>query len=148
MNDNVLFEEIKNRIHYEKNDRKKKIILYSVGSAAALGNSETFLDKLDFNLSVFEENKDKVIVIFSVQEGLREKFLFLCPDSIDRYDDVISSYESKSYVISINSNNVDRVCDLCDAYYGDWGIGALICKSKGKPVMIQYYPVPENDNHQ
>ncbi|MBE5843377.1 MAG: hypothetical protein E7302_04240 [Butyrivibrio sp.] len=131
-----ILEEVKNLITRE-DGTCKKVLLYAVSTAALLKDGAKLLEKLQRNMKVYEENGDRIFVIFTVQFGAREKLQILRPDIVAFFDTVIEQYTQAAICKTIDYEDMDYIYDICDAYYGDWGIGAWRCRLMKKPVMIQ-----------
>ncbi|WP_026664787.1 hypothetical protein [Butyrivibrio sp. FC2001] len=128
--------EFNKRIYMPKG-KKKKAILYNLCTASLLRYGKELLHKLERNYQVFEDSKEDIFVIFAIQTGLEDKINLVREDILEEYRSVLCKYESADFCIVIDSEEMDDVYDLCDAFYGDWGIGAWRCRLMEKPVMIQ-----------
>ncbi len=124
--------------HISKSDgTRKKVILYNLGTAKLLRDGEKLLNKMERNLKAFEENADDVFVIFSIQSGIENNTRLIHAELVEDLNKVVEDYRNAPFCLFIDYENMDEIYDICDAYYGDWGIGAWRCRQMGKPIMIQ-----------
>ncbi len=128
--------EINNQI-FKIDGSKKKVILYSLGTSSLIKDGGALLAKLERNLQVFEENKDDIFVIFTCQKEIEEKIKLVRANLLETYHSVINKYEDSDFCIVVDSDDIEDMYEICDAFYGDWGEGAWRCRLMGKPVMIQ-----------
>lgn len=55
------------------------------------------------------------------------------PELLEDYNEIKMNFTQ--YIV--NENELDKAMNLCDAFYGDAGSEAQLCRNSGKPVMIQ-----------
>jgi hypothetical protein len=125
------------KIIKKEDGTNKKVILYNLSSAGLLKYGQTMLDKVRSNLEVFKESKDDIFVVFSVQTNTEEKLMQVHGELLDSYKQALEEYADSDFCMMIDYADMEDIYELCDAYYGDWGIGAWTCKQLKKPVMIQ-----------
>ena len=114
----------------------KKVLLSVLGTASLLNDGEELVDKLRRNLNVYENNSDKVLLVFCVQKGIEEKLKLIRKDLIKSYHAIVEMYMDSDNCVVIDFDDLDNIYDMCDAYYGDWSIAAWIMNKLEKPVMI------------
>ena len=119
----VLSASKKDRADTKRGEKKK--ILFYIGISLFAAHGEKAIDKLREVFGIFDENADRVDVIFEVQENLSENLKNLFPDLYDRF----RQYESR-----INTEETD--IDEIDAYYGEASEYATMMMNASKPVMI------------
>ena len=136
MTSDEIRELIINRIQKD-NGEKKKVLLSNLSTATLLSEGDSLLKKLERNVSVYKENGEDILVVFSVQPGIEDKLRIFKEELVTEFEKILETYSSADWCVMVDYDDMDEIYDLCDAYYGDWSIGAWRCRYMKKPVMIQ-----------
>lgn len=132
-------EDIPKKPEYFINEIEKKTVVYFTTLSFLAEYGPEAVAKLSTSLELFEENADKVNVVW-IAQLCDEEHLELLPEEVrTQYLHVRDSFSTKdfiSYVDDIKRDDYEAVSDYGDAYYGDPSAVALKFTYKGKPVMI------------
>lgn len=117
----------------------KKTLIYYLSISYLAENKDRAIDKIRDNLAIFEQNADRIRVIFITQccketekylgRPLSEAFMGLKR----RFSDM----DGCEYIEDLPPSENRRYARMCDAYYGDPSSLALQFVYEHKPVMIQ-----------
>ena len=136
MSENELRNCLENQI-VKPDGSRKKVILYVINELSFLKSGDKMLQKLEDNFEVFEENRDSIIVVFSIQPGTDDKLKLFNEGIIDKYKNIVHKYEIADFCIVSEFDDTESIYDICDAYYGDSGLTSWKFTKMNKPVMIQ-----------
>ena len=106
-------------------DGSKRKILFYVGIATFAQHGEGAIDKIKRVLRVFDENREKVEVVYKTQENLLENLKKMLPDIYDKYKE--AGFPDSSEDVSIRN---------IDAYYGEPSPYVSEFTEAKKPSMI------------
>ncbi len=109
----------------KKSADKKKSIMFYVGLSLFAVYGDKASEKIKKCFDIFDENKDKVDVVFWMQDGLEENLRQLDPDLYEKF----AAYDFRESATSIDTDDID-------AYYGEPSEFATYFANEGKPVMI------------
>jgi phosphorylcholine metabolism protein LicD len=122
----------------KENCERKKIILYDVCISTLAEHEDAVFDKLQRALHIFKEYSDDVILWwYSSDLNNKDEMNLINPCLWDRYQDIVREYKETAIGIYDDSNDLERAVAIADAFYGDRGRMAHLCRIAGKPVMIQ-----------
>ncbi len=99
--------------------------MFFVGISIFAAHGESAVEKIKHCFELFDENTDRIDVVFELQDGLEDNLGKMFPDLYEEF---------KPYL--------DRVCkeevyiDDIDAYYGEPSEYATMLVNAKKPVMI------------
>ena len=125
------------RILQKEDKSYKKVILYHTSSSMIIQEPDKYLQKLQSVLQTFRENQEDVALLWKPHPQTRETIETIYPQLLEKYQEIISEYQTEGFGIFDNTADDNRAVVLCDAYYGDSGDLAQKCRMAGKPVMIQ-----------
>lgn len=103
----------------------KKRILFYTGISLFAENGEAAADKIKRSIKVFDDNSDKIEVIYKTQEGFADNLRELFPKLYEEYSAIGLSK-------CADEINIDDI----DAYYGEASVYATEALNRKKPVMI------------
>ena len=103
---------------------RKRIMFYTGLSLFAV-NGKKAIDKIKNTFEIFDENRDRIEVVYKTQEGLLENLASMYPDLYDEY--VACDFRESADEPDISS---------IDAYYGEGSAYATRFLDEHKPVMI------------
>ena len=129
-------EAWKNKV-YREDGSKRKIILYNVGLTALLNQDEKMITKIKYNLEVFKENKEDVVLLWRPHPLIEATLTSMCPQLWDDYKEIVDKYIEEDWGIFDDTPEMDRALAISDAYYGDQSSLVQLYKETGKPIMIQ-----------
>lgn len=115
----------------------KKVILYVSGLPMYSEYGDKALDKLEDNLRLFEENKDKIMLWWRPQTQMRTLLGLLSVELVERYDALLANYKERGWGICDESDDEERAVEYCDAYYGEVCEMQRMAQQRRKPVMIE-----------
>ena len=116
---------------------RKKVILYDIGLASVLLYGTKMVDKIEYCIQVFEENKDDISVLWHTRGRSDENLNALEPTVGERYCELRDKFEKENLGIYDDGTDDTIAIFFCDAYYGVGGAIAQKCKERGIPVMVQ-----------
>lgn len=129
-------ESWKNKI-YKEDGSRKKIVLYNTGLTALLEQDEKMLDKIKYNLKVFKEAKDDVILLWRPHPLIEATLTSMRPQLWEDYNEIVKTYLAEDWGIFDDTADMDRAIAISDAYYGDRSSLVQLYEETQKPIMIQ-----------
>ena len=111
----------------------KKVILYFICTNDVLENGHRVFDKIKRSMDTFLEYEDSVVPLMMFESNIDEILQMENPELLEDYNKIKMNFTQ--YIV--NENELDKAMNLCDAFYGDAGSEAQLCRNSGKPVMIQ-----------
>lgn len=111
----------------------KKVILYFICTNDVLENGHRVFDKIKRSMDTFLEYEDSVVPLMIFESNIDEILKMENPELLEDYNEIKMNFIQ--YIV--NENKLDKAINLCDAFYGDAGSEAQLCRNSGKPVMIQ-----------
>lgn len=111
----------------------KKVILYFICTNDVLENGHRVFDKIKRSMDTFLEYEDSVVPLMMFESNIDEILQMDNPELLEDYNEIKMNFTQ--YIV--NENELDKAINLCDAFYGDAGSEAQLCRNSGKPVMIQ-----------
>lgn len=111
----------------------KKVILYFICTNDVLENGHRVFDKIKKSMDTFLEYEDSVVPLMMFESNIDEILQMENPELLEDYNEIKMNFTQ--YIV--NENELDKAMNLCDAFYGDAGSEAQLCRNSGKPVMIQ-----------
>ena len=111
----------------------KKVILYFICTNDVLENGHRVFDKIKRSMDTFLEYEDSVVPLMMIESNIDEILQMENPELLEDYNEIKMNFTQ--YIV--NENELDKAMNLCDAFYGDAGSEAQLCRNSGKPVMIQ-----------
>lgn len=124
-------------IVYREDGSRKKVMLYNTTIAAMLSGGAKMLDKIEWALNVFYENRDKVALLWRPHPLLRNTIESMEGELLTRYDAIVAKYRTDAWGIYDDTPDMDRAIAISDAYYGDCSSVETLYEKVGKPIMIQ-----------
>lgn len=115
----------------------KIVILYYVSVATILDYKEKMLHKVNNVLKIFWENRDKVTMLWKEDPLIWPTLHAVLPEFLEEFMEIRNHYKAEKWGLYDDSGDLKRAVRLCDAYYGDGGKAAQMCRAEGKPVMIE-----------
>lgn len=122
---------------YREDGSKRKIILYNVGLTALLNQKEKMIAKIKYNLEIFKERKEDVVLLWRPHPLIEATLTSMCPQLWDDYKEIVDKYIEEDWGIFDDTPEMDRALAISDAYYGDQSSLVQLYKETGKPIMIQ-----------
>jgi phosphorylcholine metabolism protein LicD len=132
----ALTQTDENWLQLIKDAGDRKIMLYQVTGGFLLRYGERALEKIRRSLEIFEENKDKVFVVFCPSDETAQLKL-ISPEIADGLKNLAMEFASRGVCVyddkSISMDNLE----MLRGYFGDRGYTARRCVLSGIPVMIE-----------
>lgn len=124
---------------YNKEGRRKKVVVFSMSSSSVMDHKEKALDKLQRVLKMFEENREEICLIWwwdaTTEKILRNNY----HDLWKQFQIIVNEYKKQSWGILQEKNDLEFMAELSDAYYGDGSVLSQTMVMMGKKVMLQNY---------
>ena len=117
---------------------KKKMLFYISLSLLSVMDSR-FLDKWNSIMKTFDENKDKVEILWACCAEMRQ-LKELNPEGYSIYEAIVEEFNKLGIGRIVNGTTADLV-EMADAFYGDPGVLAHEFRNAKKPVMIMNFDV-------
>ena len=117
---------------------KKKLVYFTTISFLA-ENKKMATDKINEVLDIFEENSDRIEVIW-ISQCIKENEGYLDKSVAGDFREAVKRFESAhlgEYIQDITRAENAHYAKTCDAYYGDPSALALGFYYEHKPIMIQ-----------
>ena len=116
---------------------RKKVILMFTSVATLMRNGEQTLTKLEDVFRIFQENAERVTLLWQIDPNCRMVVKEAKPELYKEYQKLTEQYRKADFGIYDDSGDQYRAVTLCDAYYGDRSRMAQLCLREKKPVMLQ-----------
>ena len=117
----------------------KKILVYYTTISFLAEYGHRAVDKIRDSIGVFEQNADRIRVIW-ISSNIKENEELFDDGVVSGFYETVGSFEEKGlgeYIEDIPKRENMRYAKMCDAYYGDPSSMALGFYYEHKPVMIQ-----------
>lgn len=111
----------------------KKIILYYISTNSVLEHKHEMFEKIGRTMEVFEQYKDDVMCLLIFEGNMEEVLEGENAELLMEYQCTIRKYNE--YVVS--TGELRDAVKACDAFYGEAGAEAQMCRNANKPVMIE-----------
>ena len=126
------------RLFVEKEDgSRKKVVIYYTGISSFIQYGDQMIAKMQEVFRIFEENRKNVVMLWKPHPLIKTTLEQLKPELYQEYCLLESEYRKQSRGILDETADNEQAVAVCDAYYGDASPLAQMCRSAGKPVMIQ-----------
>lgn len=122
---------------FTEDGTRKKVILFNNSLATITEYEEGLIEKLQSIFEIFKEQRNKMTLLWAPQAGISDTIAIINPRLKNIYDALVEKYKASGIGIYDESNDRGRAVAVADAYYGDAGVLAQLCRKAGKPVMIQ-----------
>ncbi len=116
---------------------RKRVILYVTSVSALFSNGDREVDKMREVFQLFQEYRDDVVMWWRPDPRTREVLRKTKPGVMQRYRDLLQEYREDGWGIYDDTQELERAVRMADAYYGDTGREANMCRDQKKPVMFQ-----------
>lgn len=117
--------------------RDKKVLLYYVSGNGLLEHKEKMLAKMQQTMEIFEEQADKLQIIWLQDLELEQRLEKRAPELLGKYKQAVSTAEKKDWITVMEDSEKEIAVRLADAFYGDGGKSAQLMRTAVKPVMLQ-----------
>ena len=114
-----------------------KVLLYHVNPGTLVTYGQQYFDKMDKVFGVFEENRDKMSILWQMSPEAMLELHAHYPDMSVKLRDMIDRFSKEELGIYIESEEITKAVAVADAYYGDRDNAMYRVMKLGKPVMIQ-----------
>lgn len=111
----------------------KKIILYFVSVNGVLEHKGKMFEKVGRSMAVFAEYQSDVMPLLAFEGNMEDILELEDAMLLMDYKTILRKYEKNI----VRPDMLNKAVDICDAFYGDAGAEAQICRNQGKPVMIE-----------
>lgn len=111
----------------------KKIILYYISTNGVLEHKHEMFEKIGRTMDVFEQYKEEIVCLLAFESNMEEVLEGENSELLMDYQCALRKYNE--YILG-NGELMDAV-KACDAFYGEAGAEAQMCRNANKPVMIE-----------
>lgn len=117
-----------------KNDGSyRKIILYFISTNGVLEHKRKMFGKIRRSMDVFTEYQSDVMPLLAFEGNMEDILELEDVMLLMDYKTILRKYEKNI----VRPDMLKRAVDACDAFYGEAGAEAQMCRNQGKPVMIE-----------
>lgn len=117
-----------------KNDGSyRKIILYFVSTNGVLEHKRKMFEKIGRSMQVFTEYQTDVMPLLAFEGNMEDILEYEDAMLLMDYKTILRKYEKNI----VSPDMLKRAVNMCDAFYGEAGAEAQMCRNQGKPVMIE-----------
>lgn len=122
----------------QKQDKSwKKIVFYNTSITALLSDNERMLKKIEYVLSVFKGQRDKIALLWRPHPLIQATISSMRPELWRKYREIVCRYLDEGWGIYDDTSDVDRAIGISDAYYGDRSSILQMYYLSKKPTMVQ-----------
>lgn len=121
----------------KKDKTRKKVIFYNTSLSMFLMYSKEYMQNMERVFKIFEEHSEDFVVIWRPHPLLKATIVSMRPQFIQQYENIVTQYKDRSWMIYDDSSNLNRVLNIADVYYGDKSSVVALCRNIGMPIMIQ-----------
>ena len=111
----------------------KKIILYYISTNGVLEHKHEMFEKIGRTMDVFKQYKEDIVCLLAFENNMEEVLEGENSELLMDYQCALRKYNE--YILG-NGELMDAV-KACDAFYGEAGAEAQMCRNANKPVMIE-----------
>ena len=124
----------------------RKAILYYTCVSTLIEHEERAVSKLKDVFEVFSEQKENVVLIWRPDPmiGIVKKQK---PDLWEKYSETVSVFKKGGWAIYDDTDDIEEIVSVCDAYYGDPGNMVRFFREQKKPIMLQDISVLSHREH-
>ncbi len=115
----------------------KRVLLYYISGNGLLEHGEEMLAKMQDSMNIFEEQADKLQIIWLQDLELRQRLQKRAPQLLKEYEQAVLDADQKAWITIMGDSDKERAVKMSDAFYGDGGKSAQLMMAAKKPVMLQ-----------
>lgn len=116
-----------------------KRIFYYTDVLPILSKKEVALKKIKYNLSVFEDHKDDIQLVWHPYSKMQEYLEKNNSPVLDAYRSMVDDFLDAGWGELDSSEDAISVLESCDAYYGDASGLVYYATEFHKPAMLINY---------
>ena len=125
---------------WKKQSNNRKLLIYHVAISSLLSNGNEGIRRIRETFDVLEGSKNERFTVFSVHPTVKE-LERIDPELWKSFNALIDEYNDRfvkgnNGILDMDYEAEDHVGSI-DAYYGDGGYLAHLCRLNKKPVMIR-----------
>lgn len=118
----------------EKQDGSyKKIVLYYVSTNGVLEHKKKMFEKIGHAMEIFSLYESDIMPLLAFEGNMEEILERENTALLMDYNIAVRKYNKNI----VRADMLKKAVDMCDAYYGEAGAEAQMCRNQGKPVMIE-----------
>lgn len=121
----------------------KKTVFFNTNVNLLLNNDNYFIENLERIFHIFEEYKNRFVLIWREHPLTMETLHSMKPDLLDKYLKLREEFLEKEWGILDTTTEPHMAMSLSDCYYGAGGSLVTIYSVTGKPMMITAYNYPK-----
>lgn len=126
-----------NAILKDAEDKYKKVLLYVVSAGFVASNSKKAIKKIRRTIEMLNTCSDDIAVIWRLDKAIPEALKDDEENVLEEYHQLINEVKHNGKIVVDETEEMDAVIGLADAFYGDGCVEATKCRVLGKPVMLQ-----------
>ncbi len=115
----------------------KKVLLYHVNPGVLTQHKQKYIEKMDRVFAVFEENRDRMTILWQVSPEMPLVLVTYYRDLYDQFRNMVERFKTEDLGIYLESDDITKAVAVADAYFGDRDAAMYEVRKLGKPVMIQ-----------
>lgn len=127
-----------NKLIYDKDGNKRKVILYNTTVNALLNHNSIVLKKIEKVLEWFKHEKE-VVLLWRPHPLVESTIKSMRPELYYKYRLIVEQYQNQGWGIYDETADLERAILISDAYYGDSSSVVELYKETEKPILIQAY---------
>lgn len=111
----------------------KKIVLYYVSTNGVLEHKKKMFEKIGHVMVIFSSYESDIMPLLAFEGNMEEVLELEDTALLMDYNIAVRKYNKNI----VRADMLKKAVDMCDAYYGEAGAEAQMCRNQGKPVMIE-----------
>lgn len=115
----------------------RKIILYHTSVSTLFQYNMQMLIKIQGVFKRFWESRKEIALLWYPHPLIKTSVVSSCPQLWAQYQKIEKQYKAEEWGIYVDSSDIGKAVLLSDAYYGDAGSVAQLCRIANKAIMIQ-----------
>ncbi|MCI8466452.1 MAG: hypothetical protein HFI63_11490 [Lachnospiraceae bacterium] len=121
---------------WKKKMKGRKVYFYNTSLGGMLGDTETFLKKMEYVFHCFEGRTDACL-LWRPHPLLESTFVSMRKEYVARYQELKQTFLSRDLGIYDDTPDIAKTIALCDAYIGDSGTSVTaLFGMTGKPLFV------------
>lgn len=122
-------------------DVHKKAIVYLTSISKIYQDKDKAIEKINKTLNIFRDNRDDICLLWYPMPIPTEARKAFDAKFLADFETIIENYRKEGWGILVESDQIEFLKEIADAFYGDADAVTLQIRDLGKPVMLQNYSV-------
>lgn len=125
-----------NKLMYNMNGKKKKIVLYNTSVGSILLFGDKYLERLHQIINIFKE-RDDVVLWWRPHPLSLATYQSMRPQLLTGYKRIVAEYKQKGFGIFDDSPSLHRAIAMSDGLISDPSSIVALYEAADKPILIQ-----------